>query len=213
MRAFFLFKVHIMTTQVLSQPVLLLNKNYQALRTVSVKRALTMLVNGAAEALLEDYSNYDFDSWLELSQYKEDFDKSYSFVRSVSFQLAAPQVIRLLNFDKMRKRALKLNRRSIYERDNYSCQYCGKKSNSKNSDQFSLDHVLPSSRGGKNTWTNLVCCCVKCNVKKDNKLPKEAGMKLLKDPVKPNYDLSLPRAKFKSWAAFVSDAYWNVELQ
>ena len=82
-----------------------------------------------------------------------------------------------------------LTRRNLMTRDNHQCQYCLKHLSSRH---VTLDHVLPRSRGGRNNWENLVICCLACNLKKANRLPAEAGMKLAKTPVEPNHQMPLP---------------------
>lgn len=91
-------------------------------------------------------------------------------------QLIRPLVIRLLYYVKFRVRALKINRQRIFKRDNHECVYCGSVK------QLTLDHVIPKSRGGKNTWNNLVTCCFTCNLKKGNKTPDEAKMVMRTQP-------------------------------
>ena len=98
------------------------------------------------------------------------------------FELAVPRIIRLLFYDRLPRQAVKFNRRNIFARDRNRCQYCGKRFPTS---ELSLDHVVPRSRGGEATWENIVCCCVKCNVRKGGRTPEEAGMKLITEPVKP----------------------------
>jgi 5-methylcytosine-specific restriction endonuclease McrA len=81
---------------------------------------------------------------------------------------------------------IELSRKNIIRRDNYRCQYCGKKTST-----LTIDHVIPKSRGGTDTWDNLVAACVKCNNKKGNRTPSEANMPLLKKPRKPNHIMFL----------------------
>lgn len=91
-----------------------------------------------------------------------------------------PLIIRLFNYVKFRFHKLKINRHRIFRRDEYQCVYCGNKRS------LTVDHVIPKSRGGPNTWLNLVTCCSSCNRYKDNKTPEEAGMKLLVKPFEPS---------------------------
>jgi 5-methylcytosine-specific restriction endonuclease McrA len=95
----------------------------------------------------------------------------------------------------------------------HNCQYCGKKFKTS---ELNLDHVIPRSRGGREEWDNLVCACVKCNNRKANRTPQEAGMKLVKKPVRPRFSpvmkVKVGDRRYQSWSTFVSDAYWNVEL-
>lgn len=108
-------------------------------------------------------------------------DESRPFVsgRSV-FQ--RPTIIRLMSYIYVPYRKhMPLTRQNVYRRDGNKCVYC---SGTKN---LTLDHVVPKSRGGRNTWDNLVTCCMKCNNKKDNKTPREAGMAMRVKPYAPSY--------------------------
>ena len=103
-------------------------------------------------------------------------------IRTVSGNLPMPTIVRFrsgvfLGAIKAPPKERKPNRKNIYERDAGVCQYCCKKLSY---GEATVDHVLPKSRGGKETWTNLVTCCAPCNSKKGNKTPKEANMRLLR---------------------------------
>jgi len=202
----------------LDSHVLVLNKHYAAVRVVSAKRAFCMLYREIAEIIsVEDqsYQSYDFDSWREISEYRAVYEREHhEWIRCVKFELAVPRIIRLLFYDRIPKRAVKLNRRNIFARDRSRCQYCGKKFPTS---ELSLDHVIPRSRGGEVSWSNIVCACVKCNVRKGGRTPKEAHMKLISEPVKPKRSpvitLRLSSQKYASWRQFLDAAYWEVELQ
>ena len=90
-------------------------------------------------------------------------------------------IIRLLKYINYRSGGIRVNRHRVFKRDNNECVYCGSKK------ELTIDHVLPRSKGGKNTWDNLVTCCSKCNLKKGNKTPEEARMPLKKRPSEPNF--------------------------
>tara|TARA_R100000081_G_C4738059_1_gene127278 strand:- start:217 stop:729 length:513 start_codon:yes stop_codon:yes gene_type:complete len=94
-----------------------------------------------------------------------------------------PAVIVLKSYVRKHEFVLSCTRRNVYSRDNYTCQYCSYVANSKF--ELTLDHVVPKSRGGPKTWDNIVTSCHKCNTKKAARTPKEAGMKLLKEPKRP----------------------------
>jgi 5-methylcytosine-specific restriction endonuclease McrA len=185
---------------------------------VSARRALTLLYQDEAEVVSVDdgqYLSYDFDNWVEVSQFKRQFEPElHDWVRTVRFQIAVPKIIRLLGYDKLPKAGVKLNRRNLFARDSNRCQYCGKRFATS---ELSLDHVVPRSRGGQNTWENIVCACVRCNVRKGGRTPDEAGMKLIVPPRKPRRSpiltIKLSDAKYASWKQFVDFAYWNVELK
>lgn len=92
----------------------------------------------------------------------------------------------------------------------HNCQYCGRKFKSAD---LSLDHIIPKSKGGKLEWTNVVCACLKCNVKKGSRPLSECGMHLIKQPVAPARMFDIPKNHHKSWASFVDAAYWGTELK
>jgi 5-methylcytosine-specific restriction endonuclease McrA len=208
----------IATASALNSHVLVLNKHYAAVRVVSARRAFCMLWKRIAEIVsVEDsrFLSYDFQSWREVSEYRAKYQREHhEWVRCVKFELAVPRVIRLLFYDRLPRRQVRLTRRNIYARDRSRCQYCGRKFPTS---ELSLDHVIPRSRGGKQEWTNIVCCCLECNVRKGGRTPKEAHMRLVREPVKPRRSpvitLRLTSAKYASWKQFLNDAYWNVELR
>ena len=203
---------------VLDSSVLVLNKHYAALRVISARRALCMLFGQIAEIVSvedEQYLSYDFHSWRQVSEFRSKYQRDrHEWIRCVRFELAVPRVIRLLFYDRIPRRQVKLSRRNIFARDRNRCQYCGKRFPTS---ELSLDHVVPRSRGGKMAWENVVCACVGCNVRKGGRLPREAGMKLIVEPVRPRRSpvvtLRLTSEKYASWKQFLDAAYWNVELR
>lgn len=202
----------------LNSNVLVLNRDYLALRVISVKRAICLLFKELAEVVhIEDgqYLSYDFTDWCELSQLKREFEPdSHDWLRTVRFDIAVPRIVRLTIYDRLPKQEVKFNRRNIYARDGNRCQYCGKKSATT---ELSLDHVVPRSQGGKSTWDNIVCACLKCNIKKGGRTPTQASMKLITLPKRPRRNpiisLKLNEGRYASWKAFLDHAYWSVELK
>lgn len=143
--------------------VLVLNATYEPLNVVSVKRAVVLLLKEKAELV-------------EAAEAK---------LRSESFSLSVPLVIRLVYFVKIPRRiSLPVTRRSVLSRDNYTCQYCGRMPPRKD---LTVDHILPRSRGGKTTWENVATACERCNGRKGSRTPTEANMKLLSKPKRPRY--------------------------
>jgi len=201
-------------SSVLDAPVLALNRNFTPLRVVDVKRAVGLLFTGAAEVVdCEDkhFATYDFHTWRELSELKAELERErHAWMGLVKGELAVPSVIRLLKSDKFRRTRVPLSRRNIYLRDRNMCQYCGKKFPTS---ELSLDHIVPRSRGGGSTWTNLVCACTSCNSRKAARTPGESGMKLIRVPTVVKEASQLIRVQHASWSHFVSEAYWNVELK
>ncbi len=202
----------------LSASVLLLNRLYMAVRVVSARRALTLLYRDQAEVVAVDegqYLAYDFNDWVEVSQAKRQFEPElHDWIRTVRFQIAVPKIIRLLGYDRIPSAGVKLNRRNLFARDQNRCQYCG---NRFPSSELSIDHVIPRSQGGINSWENIVCACVRCNVKKGGRTPQQAHMKLINPPRQPRRSpvltIQLSDSKYASWKQFLDYAYWNVELK
>ncbi len=144
------------------EQVLLLNFNEEPLHLTTWRRALVLLLKGKAECIekIDNVENYiQIDNTL------------------------IPKVIRLKYKMAIPNTELPFSRENIFKRDEYTCQYCGKKLSGK---ELTLDHVYPKSRLGPDTWENIVACCQECNQYKANRTPKEAGMKLLRRPSRPN---------------------------
>ncbi len=203
----------------LEASVLVLNKMFMAVHVISVRRAFCLLCKELAEVVSlegDRFTTYDFTSWRELSTYRDQFfgEEDDDWVRTVNSEIRVPRVIRLYGYDKLPKQTVKFNRRNIFARDHNLCQYCGKKYPTA---ELSLDHVVPRSQGGSNTWENIVCACVSCNVRKGGRTPRQAHMSLIRKPEKPKrspvLNLKLTQKKYRSWQAFLDNAYWDVELK
>ena len=202
----------------LNASVLVLNRQYMAVHVVGVRRAFGLLLNQIAEVIhIEDgqYGNYDFESWREVSELKSEYkEPDEDWIKSVNFEVCVPRVLRLLYYDRLPKQRVRLNRRNIFARDANRCQYCGKRFSTS---ELSLDHVVPTCRGGGTSWENLVCACVRCHVRKGGRTPKQAGMKLICKPVRPKRSplltVKLGNPKYASWKTFLDAAYWSVDLK
>lgn len=200
--------------------VLKLNKGYTPIEVITAKEAFVDVFVGKSEIVsVEDssYISYNFESWAEISQLKhelEEFGVHDEWIFTSSLILQVPRVVRSLTYDKVPRYSVKLNRRNIYHRDNNTCQYCGHKLGTS---KLNIDHVIPKSKGGKNSWKNLVCSCIKCNKKKADLLLKEAGMKLISIPREPKnspqLEIHIKHPKYTTWKNFISEAYWTVELE
>ena len=194
---------------VLAQPALVLNKSWVAITTTTVRRALSLLYTGDARAIeVETYQPHDFESWSDLSIVKDQ-----EFVQTVHTKIRVPEVILLTQYNSVPEMTVVFSRRNLYRRDNYTCQYCGAQPGT---EELTIDHVLPRSKGGKSTWENCVISCIKCNHKKANRTPREAGMILLTKPKKPSWTpmmkIGTQRRKV-SWEKFLSDKYWDIKLE
>lgn len=196
----------------LKRQVLVLNRLWTAVNTCSVKRALTLLVDGRAEVVREldggAFQTYKFQEWCDFSK-----NNHGDGINSVTFRIRLPRIIMLLCYDKVPKKDLKLTRNNVYCRDKDTCQYCG---HQLPRIDLNLDHVIPRDQGGKSTWENLVCSCIDCNSRKANKTPEQAHMKLLRKPKKPAWTpflhLTFGNTPEQEWRHFVDVAYWNTEL-
>jgi 5-methylcytosine-specific restriction endonuclease McrA len=166
--------------------VLLLNASFEPLNVINWKRALKLVFLEKVEVL-------------EVSERE---------VHSATHSLRVPAVVRLLRFVGFQKRDVKFSRQNIYARDKFRCQYCGEKLPPR---ELTCDHVIPRSRGGRTTWTNIVTCCRPCNRRKGGRTPAEAGFRLLRKPMRPSWVLGF-HARFTlhqpppSWRGYL---FWS----
>jgi len=147
---------------------LALNASYEPLTLVPIRRAVRLFLDGKAEIL--------------------EIDGEREF-RSERSTVPAPTVIRLVRFIHVPRRFRRqVTNTFLFAREDYACGYCGTHRSELRGRQFlTRDHILPTSRGGGNTWDNVVTACSPCNNRKGNRLPHEAGMKLRVKPREPNY--------------------------
>lgn len=196
------------TGSVLQRATLVLNRNWQPINVATVARSLIMLWNESARIVDPiDYQLYDWTDWTTLVP-----DQDEPFIQAVSRRIRVPEVIALTQFDRMPTQKVTFSRRNVFKRDKYTCQYCGKQPGTH---ELTIDHVVPRAQGGQSTWENCVLACIDCNSVKADRTPAQARMRLLNTPVrpawKPVYADRIDRAD--SWSKFISDAYWNVELE
>jgi 5-methylcytosine-specific restriction endonuclease McrA len=191
--------------------VLVLNRVYQPIHITSVRRAFSLLYQGAARAIDEQFQTFDFESWSALA-----VALHQDAIRTVDRRIRVPRVIVLMAYERMPKTRVRFSRFNIYARDDNTCQYCGGRMPRAD---LNLDHVVPRSRGGATTWENVVCSCVPCNLRKGGRTPQEAGMHLLRPPTRPRWTpmfrSATRRAFYREWRPFLSladAAYWNAEL-
>jgi 5-methylcytosine-specific restriction endonuclease McrA len=198
-----------MSVSALSEPTLVLNKNWLPIRVCTVRRALTLVFKDLARIIgPERYTLYDFASWADLS-----VAAGEPYVQAVSLRIRIPEVIVLCRCDRFTRPRVVFSRRNLFRRDRNTCQYCGRKFAT---EDLSIDHLVPRSLGGQSTWTNCVVACLPCNARKGNRPLEHARMTILRMPKEPPpqmaFTLHLGRRK-ASWDQFVSEAYWNVELE
>lgn len=143
--------------------VLVLNASFEPLSVVSIQRALILLLKEKAEVV----------------------EAAQAVLRSERMTVPVPLVIRLVYYVRIPYPiSLPISRRALLVRDRYTCQYCGSQPGRQD---LTIDHIVPKSKGGATTWENVVAACRRCNGKKGNKTPAEAGMKLLAEPARPQY--------------------------
>jgi 5-methylcytosine-specific restriction endonuclease McrA len=189
----------------LDSNVLVLNKVFQAVQIVTARKAFTLFCKGHVRAVLEDYRTCAWEDWKDIPVGAND-----EFVCTPQSKIKIPRVILLLSFDRVPRHDVKFSRKNIYLRDKNKCQYCGKRYRT---DELNLDHVVPVSRGGRSTWENVVCSCIRCNIRKGNRSPEEAGMALVMKPLKPRWHpLVRASCRYEEWKSFLDEAYWNAEI-
>ncbi|ADB18649.1 HNH endonuclease [Pirellula staleyi DSM 6068] len=197
-----------MVGRILDRPTLVLNRNWQPIHVSTVQRALILVWNEAAQVVdPRDYELYDWVDWAKIPPGEGEL-----YLQSVRSQMRVPEVIALRTFDKLPERNVSFSRRNLFKRDHYTCQYCGCQPGMH---ELTIDHVLPRSRGGASSWENCVLACVECNKRKADKLPDEARMKIRQKPIRPRWRplYAATHIPIQSWTKFLSEAYWNVELE
>jgi 5-methylcytosine-specific restriction endonuclease McrA len=186
----------------LNSGVLVLNRLYQAIHVTSVRRAFCLIYKGDARAVQPDYTTYDWRNWLSIPVAPAD-----PYLSTPTYRVKVPRVVQLIHLDRLPPHEVRFTRKNIFLRDRNRCQYCGGHFSRRD---LNLDHVVPLSRGGKSTWENVVCCCVRCNARKGSHLPEEAGLRLLRRPVKPGWHplirSSFSGAAYEVWQNFLEVA-------
>ena len=164
--------------QTLSLPILVLNKNWSPIATTTVRRALTLMFADAANAVCPlTYEVFNFESWCE--QPATDIA-----VETVRQRIRVPEVVVLYQYGGHPKKLVNFSRKNLCMRDGYRCAYCG---NSHKDADLTIDHIVPTSRGGRTEWTNCVLACYSCNQKKADRTPEEAKMPLRTKPARPKW--------------------------
>ena len=144
----------------MSHHVLLLNADYSAMSVCSVERAVVLVLLDKADVV---------------------HARADGVLRSARLQLPFPSIVRLRSYIRLPYRHIMLTRKNVLRRDRFRCQYCGAR------EHLTIDHVMPRSRGGKDTWENLVAACTGCNARKGCRTPDEAAMPLVRRPFRPSH--------------------------
>ena len=183
----------------LACPVLVLNRNYQAINIITVRKALVMMVAGSVEALDGEYQSYKMVDWLAQRPQNDD-----DIIATPSRRVRAPRLVICTTFGKILSLKVRFTRNNIFRRDNYVCQYCRRRYLSH---ELNIDHVFPRSRGGEHQWENVVTSCLPCNTRKRDRTPDEACMPLLKEPKRPAWpmggELMKARRRYPEWEPFL----------
>ena len=172
--------------------VLLLNASYEPLAVISMRRAISLMMRERVDAATEDMLT----------------------LKGMTSQLNIPTVLRLRRYVSVPQRGVGWSRRGVLQRDEYRCIYCGLRAGERRRDKqggqpirkndFTIDHILPSSRGGRNTWSNTACSCPSCNQRKGDRMPHEAGMNLLWEPKMPRVDYVVATGEIpQSWKFYL----------
>jgi 5-methylcytosine-specific restriction endonuclease McrA len=200
------------TAPVLDRSALVLNRHWTPIQTTTVREAIGLVVKGSARIIEPDtFETFDLFTWADVSRAKACAPDG--MIRSVRLSIVAPEVIVLTTYAGLGERSVVFSRRNLFKRDHYACQYCGSQPGPA---ELTVDHVMPKSRGGSSTWDNCVLACVECNKRKANRTPAEARMHLRKTPRKPSWKALAavsPRIRRESWDKFLSNAYWDIELE
>lgn len=158
----------------------MLNQNYEPLTVCSARRAIVLLFQGKAE-MIETADGLK--------------------IRTVETSYDLPSVVRLWKYRRVPYRRIMLTRKNIITRDRHRCQYCRTFKG-----PMTVDHLIPKTKGGKDTWENMVCACTRCNNRKGNRTPESANMPLNKKPSRPSYITFIQRH------VGVSDSLWRPYL-
>ena len=161
--------------------MLVLNATYEPINVCTVRRAVVLLLKEKAEMI-------------------EHADRE---LHSANSTMARPHVIRLVSYVRIPRdtHRRKITRRAVFARDDWTCQYCGSRSN------LTVDHVVPRSKGGPSSWENIVASCAPCNRRKGNSLPRQVGMHLSREPATPNPNVFIQAASPTipaAWRAYLA---------
>ena len=189
---------------ILSRPVLVLNKHWTVIGSTVVKDAFILMSRGSAKGICPlSFLTYTWDEWIN----SENPPSGTDTVKSTTSNIVAPAIVILTHYEDVFHSLVNFSPRAMYRRDSYTCQYC-KRRYSKT--KLSIDHIIPKSKDGKTSWFNCVTACKRCNNKKADRTLKEAGISLLKRPVRPKWDpimhLDIGR-RLKSWIPFLNKSW------
>ena len=168
--------------------ILLLNASYEPLAVIPKRRALSLLLRDCVDAVSDEMVT----------------------LRSRTETMQLPAVLKLRRYVNVPKRGARWSRYAVLRRDNYTCIFCGIRAGEKQNGrilshkEFTIDHIMPKSRGGRNTWTNTACACPDCNGRKGDRTPHEAGMPMRWEPKTPRVDMIIASGDLpESWKFYL----------
>ncbi len=167
----------------MGREVLVVNQNFEPLNVTTVRRAMSVVLMRKAEVV----------------------EENGEFIHSFQRTFRAPSVIRMCYFVRRPLPELKLTRKSVFARDGYTCQYCGRLDVA-----LTIDHIVPKSAGGSSDWDNVVTCCIRCNNLKGNRTPRMAGMRQKRRPRRPRFT---PYISLSSYLAARRASMWPEYLE
>jgi len=189
-------------TELFSKKVLVLDKSYQPMRIVDLRGAIYLVFREVANVIDEDYNVFTLKEWIHHSECRHNVDAGFQALRSVDSAFGIPDVLIMKTFKQKHIRKSNCSKKNVNVRDLYVCQYCKAQLTH---NKATIDHIIPSSKGGKLTWENAVTACRDCNNKKGDKDLDKSGMKLYNEP-KPLY---WDRGWFKKYEQRYPNTVWK----
>ena len=190
----------------LDRRVLVLNRHWQPVNIVGMRRAVALIFTGQAAMILRDGTGpatLGLESWIEHSRRKP----PARGLAAGTLTLHAPEVLLLSEYERAPRHEVRFSRHNVFRRDECRCQYCGGRFDEA---ELNLDHVVPRDRGGRTVWENIVTACLRCNARKADRLPHQAGMKLAHAPARPSWRSFTARSFSAEERAAWAD-FWPLE--
>ena len=185
--------------------VLVLNRLWQPVNIVGIRRAFGLLTQENAQVINTadgSFRTMNLAEWVQFSLDNPPEDE-HGCISTVALRLRLPSVVLLSYFDRVPIKEVRFSRRAIFERDDFHCQYCARRFAEA---ELTMDHVIPRHLGGRTSWENIVTSCIYCNSEKANRMPHQAGMALQKKPVRPKwrpFASTVPSDAMPDWRHFV----------
>jgi 5-methylcytosine-specific restriction endonuclease McrA len=187
-------------SRLLALPVLVLNRSWVAVHVTNLRRAICLVYRDDARVVAPDtLQTHGFDDWVCLID-----PPTSRWISAPRIAIPVPEVIHLTRYDRIPAYEAPFTRRNLYQRDNFTCQYCGTRLPA---DRLSIDHVQPKSKGGKTTWDNCVLACVGCNTRKADRTLQDSTLRLIRQPRRPRWTpyLTIGRDRqMPSWQRFLT---------